>query len=125
MRCDGVGSELERAMTDAELIANLRENALIKEGRAWQRLDGGQDLSIGAALANKAADRLEALSSTPAQDDARAKAMGEAVETAKDHVALWQNQKISGASRAERNAALEDSRARLIRALAALEGKEG
>ena len=41
----------------------------------------------------------------------------EAINAAKDLVALWKAQKISGASRAERNAAIEDARERLIRAV--------
>ena len=42
------------------------------------------------------------------------------IECARDHVALWRAQKVRGASRAERNAAIEDSRARLIRCVEAL-----
>ena len=44
------------------------------------------------------------------------------IECARDHVALWGAQKISGASRAERNAAIEDSRVRLMRAVGGLDG---
>lgn len=45
------------------LIERLRDNALIKDGEAWRRLDGGQDLSIGSSLANEAADKIEQLQS--------------------------------------------------------------
>lgn len=39
------------------------------------------------------------------------------IEAASDLVALWKAQKISGASRSERNAAIETARERLIKAL--------
>lgn len=42
-------------------------------------------------------------------------------EVARDLTALWQVQKVSGLPRAERNAAIEESRERLIRALAEIE----
>lgn len=43
------------------LIERLRECASEKSKEAWRRLDGGQDLSIGAMLADEAADRIEKL----------------------------------------------------------------
>lgn len=42
------------------LQERLRDNAAIKEAAAWERLDGGQCLSIGASLAHEAADALDA-----------------------------------------------------------------
>lgn len=45
----------------SSLIERLRDNALIKAGEAWWRLDGGQDLSIGSSLADEAADKIEQL----------------------------------------------------------------
>ena len=44
-----------------DLIARLREMALEKQSEAWGRIDGGQDLSIGAMLAEETANRIEAL----------------------------------------------------------------
>lgn len=43
------------------------------------------------------------------------------IRAARDHVALWKAQKVDGLPRAERNAALEETRARLIRAIDALD----
>lgn len=49
-------------MTDyTGLIARLRDNAAEKHQEAWGRQDGGLDLSIGAMLADEAADAIEAL----------------------------------------------------------------
>ncbi len=48
------------------------------------------------------------------------KATEEVIGSARDLVALWKAQKISGLSRAERNAAIEDTRQRLIDAVDAL-----
>ena len=39
------------------------------------------------------------------------------IDAARDLVGLWQAQKISGASRSERNAAIEETRQRLIKAI--------
>jgi hypothetical protein len=47
-------------MTRDELVRDLREVSAEKQQEAWSRLDGGQDLSIGAMLADAAADRIEA-----------------------------------------------------------------
>ena len=44
-----------------DLIERLRECAECKSSEAWGRLDGGQDLCIGAALATEAADELARL----------------------------------------------------------------
>ena len=44
-----------------DLVKQLREGALEKQQEAWDRADGGQDLSIEAGLALVAADRLESL----------------------------------------------------------------
>lgn len=44
-----------------DLIDRLRECAECKSSEAWGRLDGGQDLCIGAALAAEAADELARL----------------------------------------------------------------
>lgn len=50
----------------------------------------------------------------PVQADA------EIIETAKDLVALWQSPKIQGLLRADRNAAIEETRNRMIEAVTAL-----
>ncbi len=42
---------------------------------------------------------------------------GEVMDAARDLAALWRAQKIYGATRAERNAAIEGARARLHRAV--------
>lgn len=42
------------------LVERLREQAQMKSSEAWRRQDGGQDLCIGASLAEEAADALEA-----------------------------------------------------------------
>lgn len=81
--------------------------------------------SPGEALIDHGAAKREAhYLATPGPDDyisadllnlARAYlALAALADVALDHVALWQAQKISGASRAERNAAIEDSRQQLI-----------
>lgn len=44
-----------------DIVQELRENAELKQGEAWRRMDGGQDLCIGAALAERAADEMERL----------------------------------------------------------------
>ncbi|QLH13587.1 hypothetical protein HYQ43_04725 [Paracoccus pantotrophus] len=44
-----------------DLIERLRECAECKSSEAWGRLDGGQDLCIGAALATEAAAELARL----------------------------------------------------------------
>ena len=44
-----------------DLIDRLRECAECKSSEAWGRLDGGQDLCIGAALAAEAVDELARL----------------------------------------------------------------
>jgi hypothetical protein len=44
-----------------DLIQRLEECALCKAQDAWGRSDGGQDLCIGASLAQEAADRIAAL----------------------------------------------------------------
>lgn len=44
-----------------DLIDRLRECAECKSSEAWGRIDGGQDLCIGAALATEAADELSRL----------------------------------------------------------------
>jgi hypothetical protein len=43
------------------LIERLREEGLTLQQVAWSRLDGGQECSISAALADEAASQLEAL----------------------------------------------------------------
>ena len=70
-----------------ELIERLRECAECKSSEAWGRLDGGQDLCIGAALANEAADELarlraevERLTAALADERRHADALAEAVE---------------------------------------------
>lgn len=52
-------------------------------------------------------------------------AHAEIVEIAKDLVALWESPRIQGLPRADRNSAIEDTRNRLIRAVAALEFTTG
>jgi len=44
-----------------DLVERLREVSFEKHQEAWGRLDGGQDLTIGAMLAEQAADRIEEL----------------------------------------------------------------
>ncbi len=44
-----------------DLIERLRECAECKSSEAWGRIDGGQDLCIGAALATEAAEELARL----------------------------------------------------------------
>ena len=44
-----------------DLVTRLREWALENRQQAWGRADGGQDLSIGAAMVEEAADRIAAL----------------------------------------------------------------
>lgn len=44
-----------------DLIERLRECAECKSSEAWGRIDGGQDLCIGAALATEAAEELDRL----------------------------------------------------------------
>jgi len=46
-------------MTD-DLVKRLREVAIEKQSEAWGRVDGGQDCSISAMLAEECADRIEA-----------------------------------------------------------------
>lgn len=43
------------------IVERLREVAMEKHQAAWGRIDGGQDLSIGAMLADEAADEIERL----------------------------------------------------------------
>lgn len=70
-----------------DLIERLRECAECKSSDAWGRLDGGQDLCIGAALATEAAAELarlrvevERLTAALADERAHADALAEAVE---------------------------------------------
>lgn len=44
-----------------DLVKRLREVSMEKQQEAWGRLDGGQDLSIGAMLADEAAEAIIAL----------------------------------------------------------------
>jgi hypothetical protein len=53
--------------TDDDLVKLLREVSLEKQQEAWARSDGGQDLTIGAMLADEAADRIEELEAKLAQ----------------------------------------------------------
>jgi hypothetical protein len=46
---------------DDDLVKLLREVSLEKQQEAWARSDGGQYLTIGAMLADEAADRIEEL----------------------------------------------------------------
>lgn len=43
------------------VVERLREQSQTKQGEAWRRQDGGQDLSVGAQLADDAADLIEEL----------------------------------------------------------------
>ena len=58
-----------------DLVKQLREGALEKQQEAWDRADGGQDLSIEAGLALVAADRLESLEAALQAADELARAM--------------------------------------------------
>jgi hypothetical protein len=60
-----------------DLVKRLREVSLEKHQEAWARSDGGQDLTIGAMLADEAADRIQELEAN------LAKAV-EALQTLKD-----------------------------------------
>lgn len=64
-----------------DLVERLREISQEKQQEAWGRADGGQDLSIGAMLADEAADEITAL-----------RARLEAVEKERDECrTLWSN----------------------------------
>lgn len=76
-----------------DLIERLRDCAECKSSEAWGRLDGGQDLCIGAALATEAAAELarlraevERLTAALADERAHADAMAEALERATVYV---------------------------------------
>ena len=56
-----------------DLVKQLREGALEKQQEAWDRADGGQDLSIEAGLALVAADRIEALEARAEKAEAEAR----------------------------------------------------
>lgn len=45
----------------SDLVERLREEALEADKEAWRRLDGGHEYTMGAMLADEAADRIEAL----------------------------------------------------------------
>ena len=45
----------------SDLVERLREEALEAHKEAWRRRDGGQEYTMGAILAEEAADRIEAL----------------------------------------------------------------
>lgn len=51
----------------------------------------------------------------------KAEVEADVIEAAKDLVHLWQNQKIAGLARAERNTAIEETRNSLISAVKMLE----
>lgn len=56
-----------------------------------------------------------------AHDREKIEAQDAVIEAARDLVLLWQAQRISGATRAQRNAAIESVRQELISAIAALD----
>lgn len=45
----------------SDLVERLREEALEADKEAWRRLDGGHEYTMGAMLAEEAADRIEQL----------------------------------------------------------------
>lgn len=45
----------------SDLVERLREESLEAHKEAWRRLDGGHEYTMGAMLADEAADRIEAL----------------------------------------------------------------
>lgn len=53
-----------------DVVERLREVATEKRQEAWSRIDGGQDLSIGADLAEEAAAAIEARDSRIAELEA-------------------------------------------------------
>ena len=79
-----------------DLVKQLREGALEKQQEAWDRADGGQDLSIEAGLALVAADRIEELEARAERAEAERDALREAMVKA-DELAgaiendVWQN----------------------------------
>ncbi len=48
----------------SDLLERLAEQSLMKLTESWQRQDGGQDLCIGAQLAEEAADEIQRPRST-------------------------------------------------------------
>ena len=86
-------------MTD-DLVKLLREVSLEKNQEAWARSDGGQDLTIGAMLADEAADRIEELEAKLAQQDdlmqaAVAAALREAAGEAAGEIAALGERELS------------------------------
>ena len=51
----------------SDLVERLREEALEADKEAWRRMDGGHEYSMGAMLADEAADRIEALEAANAR----------------------------------------------------------
>lgn len=60
-----------------DLKQRLRDCSESKQSEAWMRIDGGQDLCIGAMLADEAADRIEALEAQLAAEVAHADRLNE------------------------------------------------
>ena len=54
-------------MTTEELAKQWDDQAAVMHGEAWRRRDGGQDLTIGAMLAEETAARLRALAAENAR----------------------------------------------------------
>lgn len=91
-------------MTPADAIDRLRQLATTRVGEsppAWLSINGwGQELSHTCGEVVKFVD-----------------GMSDIVDAASDLVLLWGQQKISGLSRSERNAAIEETREKLTKAV--------
>ncbi|WP_024844645.1 hypothetical protein [Paracoccus pantotrophus] len=86
-----------------DLIERLRECAECKSSEAWGRLDGGQDLCIGAALATEAAAELarlraevERLTAALADERAHADALAEALTASTDELMSYAHSEYDG-----------------------------
>ncbi len=68
-------------MSNDELLAlveRLRDESLALQRAAWSRVDGGQECSLSATLADEAANQIEALSAQLAERDAEVERWHEA-----------------------------------------------
>ncbi len=95
-------------ITNADLIERVRMNAAMCHRATLPPTSDLMQLAAPIALLSEDAMELAR----------RLREAEEIVSAAADLVSLWKAQKISGVSRADRNAAIEESRQRLIDALA-------
>lgn len=82
-----------------------------------QGCGGPHRIGAGEADAEQEASRLSVVAAEPAGADRDESRAADIVAIAGDLVALWQNQTIQGLPRADRNAAIEETRNRLIAAV--------